>query len=77
MLHRDGGCVVDGCTSRYRLQPHHITPWSEGGRTETGNLATLCWFHHHVVVHLMGYRFDADSPPLRRRFLTPGGPDPP
>lgn len=77
VLHRDGGCVVDGCTSRYRLQPHHITPWSEGGRTEPDNLATLCWFHHHVVVHLMGYRFDAGSPPLRRRFVAPGGPDPP
>jgi hypothetical protein len=77
VLHRDGGCVVDGCTSRYRLQPHHITPWSEGGRTETGNLATLCWFHHHVVVHVMGYRFDADSPPLRRRFVAPAGADPP
>lgn len=77
VLHRDGGCVVDRCTSRYRLQPHHVTPWSEGGQTEPDNLATLCWFHHHVVVHLMGYRFDPGSPPLRRRFVAPAGPDPP
>jgi hypothetical protein len=28
--------------------------------------------HHHVVVHGMGYRIDPESPPVRRRFLTPG-----
>ena len=29
ILHRDGGaCTADGCQSRYRLQPHHITPKS-------------------------------------------------
>jgi 5-methylcytosine-specific restriction endonuclease McrA len=76
ILHRDGGCVADGCTSRYRLQPHHLVPWSEGGRTDPDNLATLCWFHHHVVVHRMGYRIDPTSPAFRRRFLPPGH-DPP
>jgi 5-methylcytosine-specific restriction endonuclease McrA len=76
VLHRDGGCVADGCTSRYRLQPHHLVPWSEGGRTDPDNLATLCWFHHHVVVHRMGYRIDPTSPAFRRRFLPPGH-DPP
>jgi 5-methylcytosine-specific restriction endonuclease McrA len=72
VLHRDGGCVADGCDSRYRLQAHHIVPWSEGGRTDPDNLVTLCWFHHHVVVHRMGYRIDPDSPAFRRRFLPPG-----
>ncbi|MFO7549660.1 MAG: HNH endonuclease signature motif containing protein, partial [Acidimicrobiia bacterium] len=76
VLHRDGGCVADGCTSRYRLQPHHVIPWSEGGRTDPDNLATLCWYHHHVVVHRHGYRIDPTSPPHRRRFL-PLGHDPP
>jgi hypothetical protein len=78
VLWRDQGCVLDGCTSHYRLQPHHIVPFSEGGATEVDNLATLCWFHHHVVVHGMGYHLDPGSPPHRRRFLTPSaGPDPP
>jgi len=78
VLWRDQGCVIDGCTSRYRLQPHHIVPFSEGGATEVDNLATLCWFHHHVVVHGMGYHLDPGSSPHRRRFLTPpAGPDPP
>jgi hypothetical protein len=72
VLFRDGGCVADGCDSRYRLQAHHVVPWSEGGRTDPANLVTLCWFHHHVVVHRHGYRIDPDSPAFRRRFLPPG-----
>ncbi len=65
---RDGGCTADGCTSRYRLQPHHIRQQSDGGDHDPYNLTTLCWFHHHVVVHGMGFRIDAESPPGRIRF---------
>ena len=71
VLARDGGCVADGCTSSTRLQPHHIRPRSDGGDNHPDNLATLCWFHHHVVVHGRGFSIDPDSPPLRRRFLPP------
>jgi hypothetical protein len=72
VLHRDGGvCTVAGCVSRYRLQAHHIMPWSEGGRTDADNLATLCWFHHHVVVHGRGFSIDPSSPSHRRRLLRP------
>jgi hypothetical protein len=71
VLWRDQGCVIDGCASHYRLQPHHVIPFSQGGTTETDNLATLCWFHHHVVIHGMGYHLNPDSPPHRRRFLIP------
>ncbi|NIA24912.1 MAG: DUF222 domain-containing protein [Gammaproteobacteria bacterium] len=79
VLHRDhGSCTADGCTSRYRLQPHHINPFSQGGRTDPDNLTTLCWYHHHVVIHGMGYTIDRNSPPERLRFRKPcGGPDPP
>ena len=78
ILHRDGGaCTADGCRSRYRLQPHHITPRSQGGSHHPSNLTTLCWFHHHVVIHRNGYRIDPDSPPQRRRFLTPNHRAPP
>ena len=78
VLWRDGGCVIEGCTSRYRLQVHHVVPFSEGGETEAGNLTTLCWFHHHVVIHGYGYRIDPESPPGRRRFLrAPPGRAPP
>jgi hypothetical protein len=76
VLHRDGGCTADGCTSRYRLEAHHVIPWSEGGPTTPENLTTLCWFHHHVVVHGFGYRIDPRLGPGRIRFSKPGH-DPP
>ncbi len=69
---RDGGCTADGCTSRYRLEPHHITPRSQGGTHEPDGLTLLCWFHHHIVVHQQGFTIDPESPPKRRRFLAPG-----
>ncbi|MEA2024507.1 MAG: DUF222 domain-containing protein [Actinomycetota bacterium] len=71
VLARDNGCTIAGCTSRYRLQAHHIIPWSEGGVTDATNLATLCWFHHHIAIHGRGFRIDPDSPPQRRRLLPP------
>ena len=79
ILHRDGGvCTAEGCVSRYRLQPHHIVSWADGGVTDAENLTTLCWFHHHVAIHQQGLRIDPDSPTLRRRLIrTPKGPDPP
>ena len=69
---RDGACTADGCTSRYRLEPHHITPQSRGGSHEPEGLTLLCWFHHHIVVHQDGFTIDPQSPPRRRRFLPPG-----
>jgi hypothetical protein len=78
VLARDGGCTVEGCRSRYRLQPHHLVPYAAGGTHHPANLTTLCWFHHHVVVHRLGYRLDPHSPPGRRRFLRQHtGTDPP
>ncbi len=71
VLARDGGCTIAGCTSRYRLQVHHVTPWSEGGATDAANLATVCWYHHHVAIHGRGFAIDPDSPPQRRRLLPP------
>ncbi len=79
IAHRDGGCVIDGCHSRYRLQPHHITRFADGGSHHPDNLATLCWYHHHVAIHGDGYRIDSESPPLRRRLArgSPPGRSPP
>jgi hypothetical protein len=72
ILARDGGvCTVAGCVSRYRLQPHHITPWSQGGPTNATNLTTLCWYHHHVVIHGRGFTIDPESPAQRRRLNRP------
>jgi hypothetical protein len=72
VLFRDGAmCTADGCNSTYRLQPHHITERSDGGDHHHTNLTSLCWFHHHVVIHGRGFRIDPASPTRRRRFLPP------
>ena len=78
VAHRDGGCTIAGCTSRYRLEPHHIVHRSHGGTHDPENLTTLCWFHHHIAIHQQGLRIDPNSPPLKRRLIrTPVGVDPP
>ena len=71
VLARDGGCTIDGCTSGYRLEVHHIVPRSRGGDHTPHNLTTLCWWHHHVALHRRGMRIDPTSPPRRRRLLPP------
>jgi hypothetical protein len=38
---RDGGCSIDGCTSRYRLQVHHIRHRTDGGDHDPANLALV------------------------------------
>lgn len=75
ILHRDGdACAGDGCLSRYRLEAHHIVPWSQGGRTDPDNLITLCWFHHHVVVHERGFEPFRHPDHGRVRFRNPNRP---
>jgi hypothetical protein len=70
-------CSIEGCHSRYRLQPHHIRERQHGGNHDPDNLATLCWFHHHVAIHGLGYRIDPTSPVHRRRLLKPQNNGPP
>jgi hypothetical protein len=44
---RDRGCVAPGCgTPSWLTHAHHLRFWSEGGRTEIGNLVSLCGQHH-------------------------------
>jgi hypothetical protein len=72
VLWRDGGmCTADGCASSYRLQPHHIQHRTDGGDHHHTNLTSLCWYHHHIVIHGRGFRIDPNSPMRRRRFLPP------
>lgn len=80
VLARDGGlCTVDGCGSTYRLQPHHIRERNGDGNHHRANLTSLCWFHHHVVIHGRGFTIDPSAPPRRRRLHPPdrSGSDPP
>lgn len=75
---RDAGCSVAGCTNRYRLQPHHIKHRHHNGDHDLDNLATLCWFHHHIAIHRAGFTLEPDDPPGCRRLKRPKrGHDPP
>ena len=71
VLARDRRCVIDSCRSSYRLQTHHIIPRHDGGQNTADNLATLCWYHHHIAIHRRGHRIDPHTPPHRRRLLPP------
>ncbi len=73
IVHRDGGCTIDGCKSRYRLQPHHIQRWSDSGGHNPTNLTTLCWYHHHIAIHGQGY--EIDPVPLSRGTAEEQGDD--
>lgn len=43
-------CAVPGChVAFHRCEPHHITPWENGGPTNLDNLVPLCTRHHHTV----------------------------
>jgi Domain of unknown function (DUF222) len=46
-----GGCdqPASGC------EPHHVTHRKDGGHTSLTNLKDYCWWHHHVVLHELGW----------------------
>lgn len=55
---RDHVCRFTGCRSRID-EVHHITYYRHGGPTVLSNLVGLCWHHHHLV-HDVGWRIDGD-----------------
>jgi Domain of unknown function (DUF222) len=46
-----GGCdqPASGC------EPHHVTHRADGGHTSLTNLKDYCYWHHHVVLHELGW----------------------
>lgn len=44
-----GTCQYPGCTHTRWLHIHHLTPWSEGGRTDLDGLTLICGAHHRQV----------------------------
>jgi len=50
-----GGCdqPAAGC------EPHHVTHRKDGGHTSLTNLKNYCWWHHHVVLHELGWTLTA------------------
>ncbi|SDL31909.1 HNH endonuclease [Lentzea albidocapillata subsp. violacea] len=52
LVARDKGCAFPGCTRPPKhCEAHHITFWSEGGKTNAANLVLLCRRHHDLMHH--------------------------
>jgi len=50
IMARDQGCAFPDCTIPAPwCEAHHITYWSRGGTTSTGNGVLLCSHHHHLI----------------------------
>jgi hypothetical protein len=50
IVRRDGRCRWPSCNRRLRLQVHHLQPASWGGTDDTANLASVCAYHHQLLV---------------------------
>jgi len=46
-----GGCDQPAAS----CEPHHVTHRADGGHTSLANLKDYCWWHHHVVLHELGW----------------------
>jgi Domain of unknown function (DUF222) len=55
---RDQGCRFPGGCDQpaARCEPHHVAHRADGGRTSLANLQDWCWWHHHVVLHQLGWQ---------------------
>ena len=63
-----GGCAqpAAGC------EPHHVVHRQDGGHTSLANLKDYCWWHHHVVLHQMGWQLTV-HPDGTSEVRSPGG----
>jgi hypothetical protein len=60
VLDRDRLCRFPACASTVGLDVHHLVMWTEGGRTDTDNLAALC-SKHHDALHRGTYRANGNA----------------
>ena len=60
---RDQGCQYPGGCDQPAAgcEPHHVVHRADGGRTSLGNLKNYCWWHHHVVLHQLGWTLTAHA----------------
>ena len=47
-----GGCDQPASA----CEPHHVVHRQDGGHTSLAGLKNYCWWHHHVVLHEMGWQ---------------------
>jgi hypothetical protein len=55
---RDQGCQHPGGCDQpvYRCEAHHVVHRADGGHTSLWNLKDFCWWHHHVMLHQLGWQ---------------------
>jgi len=63
-----GGCDQPACG----CEPHHIVHRQDGGHTSLVNLKDYCHWHHHVVLHEMGWQLTV-FPDGTSEVKSPGG----
>jgi hypothetical protein len=47
-----GGCDQPAA----QCEPHHVVHRADGGHTSLTGLQDWCWWHHHVLLHQMGWK---------------------
>jgi Domain of unknown function (DUF222) len=54
---RDQHCQYPGGCDQpaSQCEPHHVIHRKDGGPTSLANLKDYCWWHHHVVLHELGW----------------------
>jgi hypothetical protein len=71
---RDQGCgFAGGCDQpAAATEPHHVVHREDGGRTSLTGLRDYCHWHHHVLLHRMGWQPIA-HPDGTSEVRSPGG----
>jgi len=71
---RDQGCQFPGGCDQPAAgcEAHHVMHRADGGRTSLANLKDYCWWHHHVVLHQLGWTLTV-HPDGTSQVKSPGG----
>jgi hypothetical protein len=71
---RDQTCQYPGSCDQpaASCEPHHVEHLADGGRTSLANLKDFCWWHHHVVLHQLGWTLQA-HPDGTSQVTSPAG----
>jgi len=71
---RDQTCQFSGGCDQpaSACEPHHVVHRADGGRTSLAGLKGYCWWHHHVVLHEMGWKLIV-HPDGTSQVCSPGG----
>jgi Domain of unknown function (DUF222) len=71
---RDQGCQYPGGCDQPAAgcEPHHVIHRADGGRTSLAGLKNYCWWHHHVVLHELGWELTV-RPGGTSQVKSPGG----